>query len=666
MNDFGSRPSTSMDRGRLSSRLRTTAGRTRGLVLTLAVLLLLGACAAQRPYRLGIDLVARGQLEAGVEQLALASRTDPRDVEIRSAYLLARDRWLRIELERAERESGLGRFDAAEQVLRRVLEREPEGAASARQMLDLIGRKKQQAIALDEIGALIDRGERDLARAQLSSLLRETPADDRARAYAKILEPAPAPRVTTETALAKAAKRKVTLDFRDAQLQQIFDVLSRVSGINFVMDRDIKLDQKVSINLRETSIEAAMHAVLLTNQLEHQVLDGNTVLVYPNTAAKVKMFQELSVRAFNVTNADVRALANSVRTMVRPRELIVDERQNILIVRDSADGIRLVERLVALQDVAEAEVMLEVEVLEVSRNRLQELGVSFPDKLVLAPLASQAGAALTLADLQSLRGSSLGATVSPLTLNAQSGVLDARILANPRIRALNREKAKVLIGNRVPSVTSVITATGIVSESVSYLDVGLKLEVEPTIHAGNDVLIRLALEVSNIVNSQTTKNGTTTYTIGTRGASTTLRLRDGENQILAGLISNEERNSGNSIPGLGDLPIAGRLFGSRRDDVTKSEIVLSITPKIVRRVARPSAERMEFDTGTEGWSRPRPALATPSVDPAATRGVTTAPVANPNAAGSLMGGFGAIELPVPRAPQNPEPGGASESPNAER
>jgi general secretion pathway protein D len=201
---------------------------------------------------------------------------------------------------------------------------------------------------------------------------------------------------------------------------------------------------------------------------------------------------------------------------------------------------------------------------------------------------------------------------------------------------------------------------------VSYLDVGLKLEVEPTIHAGNDVLIRLALEVSNIVNSQTTKNGTTTYTIGTRGASTTLRLRDGENQILAGLISNEERNSGNSIPGLGDLPIAGRLFGSRRDDVTKSEIVLSITPKIVRRVARPSAERMEFDTGTEGWSRPRPALATPSADPAATRGVITSPVANPNAAGSLMGGFGTIQLPVPRAPENPEPGGASESPNAER
>ena len=640
--------------------------RQRGFAVTLAAALLLGACAAPQPYRVGMDLLARGQLEAGVEQLALAARTNPRDVEIRSTYLLARDRWLRLELERAERELKLGQFDAAQQVLERVLEREPENAASARQLLELVLRKKQYAIALDEVGALIDRGERELARTQLSTLLREAPTDERARAYAKRLEPEPGPRVTTETALAKAGKRKVTLDFREAQLQQIFDVLSRVSGINFVMDRDIKLDQKLSINLRETSIEAALHAVLLTNQLEHQVLDGNTVLIYPNTAAKVKMFQELTVRAFNVTNADVRALANSIRTMVRPRELIVDERQNILIVRDSADGIRLVERLVALQDVAEAEVMLEVEVLEVSRNRLRELGVSFPDKLVLAPLASQAGAALTLADLQSLRGSSLGATVSPLTLNAQNGVLDARILANPRIRALNREKAKVLIGNRVPSVTSVITATGIVSESVSYLDVGLKLEVEPTIHAGSDVLIRLALEVSNIVNSQTTKNGTTTYTIGTRGASTTLRLRDGENQILAGLISNEERNSGSSIPGLGDLPIAGRLFGSKRDDVTKSEIVLSITPKIVRRVARANAERMEFETGTEGWARPRPALAAPGVDAGAARGVSTAPVANPNAPASLMGSFGAIELPVPRASQNPEPTGALEAPATER
>jgi general secretion pathway protein D len=528
--------------------------------VALALTLTLGACASPRPYSLGIDLVARGQLEAGVEQLSIAARANPRDVEVRTAYLLARDRWVSTELERAERELALGRFDLAEPIIRRLIAREPDASDKARQLLELIARKKKQFDALNEVGSLIDRGDLDLARIQLAVLKREYPADERVVAYSKTLERVQAPRTLTETALARAAKRTVTLDFRDAQLQQIFEVLSKVSGVNFVMDREIKLDQKVSINLRNTSIESAMHAVLLTNQLEYQALDGNTVLIYPNTAAKTKMFQELSVRAFNISNADVRILANSIRTMVRPRELIIDERQNILIIRDTAEGIRLAERLIALQDVAEAEVILEVEVLEVSRNRLRELGVSFPDKLILSPLASSTGSALTLADLQRLSGATIGATVSPLTLNARSELLEARILANPRIRALNREKAKVLVGNKVPSITSVITATGIVSESVNYLDVGLKLEVEPTIHAGNDVLIRLGLEVSNIINSQVTKNGTTTYTIGTRGASTTLRLRDGENQMLAGLISDEERNSGNSIPGLADLPVAGRLF----------------------------------------------------------------------------------------------------------
>jgi len=636
--------------------------------VALALTLTLGACASPRPYSLGIDLVARGQLEAGVEQLSIAARANPRDVEVRTAYLLARDRWVSTELERAERELALGRFDLAEPIIRRLIAREPDASDKARQLLELIARKKQQFDALNEVGSLIDRGDLDLARIQLAVLKREYPADERVVAYSKTLERVQAPRTLTETALARAAKRTVTLDFRDAQLQQIFEVLSKVSGVNFVMDREIKLDQKVSINLRNTSIESAMHAVLLTNQLEYQALDGNTVLIYPNTAAKTKMFQELSVRAFNISNADVRMLANSIRTMVRPRELIIDERQNILIIRDTAEGIRLAERLIALQDVAEAEVILEVEVLEVSRNRLRELGVSFPDKLILSPLASSTGSALTLADLQRLSGATIGATVSPLTLNARSELLEARILANPRIRALNREKAKVLVGNKVPSITSVITATGIVSESVNYLDVGLKLEVEPTIHAGNDVLIRLGLEVSNIINSQVTKNGTTTYTIGTRGASTTLRLRDGENQMLAGLISDEERNSGNSIPGLADLPIAGRLFGSKRDDVSKSEIVLSITPKIVRRIARPTAERMEFETGTEGWQRPRPESIPISTEPAGSRGATTSSIVSPKTPGSMPGGFGVIELPAPRQPLNtaPEPTGGAEQTNSDR
>jgi len=583
--------------GRLSSRL---LGRLLGGLL---VGLLVG-CATPPDYREGLDLVAKGELEAGVERLGQALTAQPRNVELRTAFMMARDRWMATEVEQAEREARAGRGDAAAQRLRRLIERQPSGSDRARQALEAVERERQQSLALDEIDAALTRGELDNARNRLLPLTRTIPQNERVQKLARLLERAPA-REVTESALALAAKRKINLEFRDAQLKQIFEVLGRLAGVNFVLDRDIKPEQKASISLRDTNLDAALHALLLTNQLERQDLDRNSVLIYPNTAAKVKLYQDLSVRAFHLAQTDVKAVANSIRTLVKPRELVVDEKQNLLIIRDSADGIRMAERLVELHDVADAEVVLEVEVLEVSRNRLRDLGISWPDKMVLAPL-STSGSALTLANLQNLNASGLSASVSSLTLNARNELLDARILANPRIRALNREKARVLIGNRVPSITSAITSTGVISESVSYLEVGLKLEVEPTVHMGNDVLIRMALEVSNIVNQQTTKSGTTTYTIGTRGASTTLRLRDGENQMLAGLISDEERASGNRVPGLGDLPLAGRLFGSSSTDASKSEIVLSITPRIVRKPARPVADQLEFESGTEGWARPRP------------------------------------------------------------
>jgi general secretion pathway protein D len=147
---------------------------------------------------------------------------------------------------------------------------------------------------------------------------------------------------------------------------------------------------------------------------------------------------------------------------------------------------------------------------------------------------------------------------------------------------------------------------GFASDSVTYVDVGLTLNAEPTIYLNNEVAIRMQLEVSNLVNTITTKNGTTAYQLGTRQASTMLQLKDGENQVLAGLINNEERNSSNKIPGFSELPVISRLFGSQRDDNAKTEIVLSITPHLIRNVQRPEASAAEFSAGTETSFRRRP------------------------------------------------------------
>ncbi|HET7671809.1 MAG TPA: type II and III secretion system protein, partial [Burkholderiales bacterium] len=186
-----------------------------------------------------------------------------------------------------------------------------------------------------------------------------------------------------------------------------------------------------------------------------------------------------------------------------------------------------------------------------------------------------------------------------IALNLRQQVGRNNILANPRIRAKNREKARIHIGDKVPVVTTTAGATGFVSESVNYLEVGLKLEVEPQVHLDDDVGIKVGLEVSNVTSQTKTTSGTTAYQIGTRTAATTLRLRDGETQVLAGLINNEDRRSSNQVPGLADLPVAGRLFQNKDDTVNKTELVLLITPRVIRNVERPESRLEEFNSGTE-------------------------------------------------------------------
>ena len=336
--------------------------------------------------------------------------------------------------------------------------------------------------------------------------------------------------------------------------------------------------------------------LLVSNQLDKKVLNDNTILIYPNTPAKQRDYQELVVRSFYLANADAKQTLNVIKTLVKTRDVFIDENLNLLIMRDTPEGIRMAEKLIASQDLAEPEVMLEVEILEVKRSRLTELGMQYPNQFtVLSPVNHYARDAKRPADLDGLKdlnGSQIGIANPVLNLRAEDS--DTNLLANPRIRVKNRDKAKIHIGDKVPVITSTSTSTGFVAESVSYLDVGLKLDVEPNIHLDDEVDMKVGLEVSNIVREIKSANGTVTYQVGTRNASTTLRLRDGETQALAGLINDEDRKSANKVPGLGDLPLLGHLFSSHRDDSSKTEIVLLITPRIVRNLNRPEAAVVEF------------------------------------------------------------------------
>lgn len=647
---------------RIHSRSRADfriLSRKCGVVMACAALVLMMAgCAAKIAFRDGKDLIAQDKVEEGLLKFQEASRQDPSSIEYRTAYFQTRDRAISGYLERADRMASAGQRAPAEALYQRVLAIDP-ASVRARDGLRNLDMDSRHAQLLKDAESALEQQDIESAKLKIAAVLTENPNHGTARGMLREIAVKTA-RQPPESLLSAAYKKPISIEFKDVPLKQVMEVISRTSGLNFLFDKDVKTDQKTSIFLKNSSIESAVFYVLLTNQLEQQVLDANTILVYPNTVAKQKDYQEMVIQSFFLTNADVKTVANTLKSILKSRDVVVDEKLNMLILRDSPDAIKLAEKLVALHDVAEPEVMLEVEILEVKRTKLLELGIKLPDHLTLTPLPALAAGGLTLRDLQHQNSGTIGVGNPAVTINARKNDSDANLLANPRIRARNHEKAKILIGERVPNITTTATSTGFVSESINYVDVGLKLEVEPAIYLDNDVAIKVSLEVSNIVSQLLTKSGTVAYQIGTRTASTVLRLKDGETQVLAGLINNEDRRSASKVPALGDIPLLGRLFGSTADDNQKTEIVLSITPRLVRNIQRPEAALARFRSGTETSLRQRPesagrAAAVTSVvqaGPASGKRQTPVPEALPAADGAATNG-------APITNPAPDPNGAA-------
>jgi len=219
------------------------------------------------------------------------------------------------------------------------------------------------------------------AQALLRPVLTENPGQRAAGRLQRAIDEKLAPPALASIALRPASEQPISLELRDVTVRNVFELLQRASGIAFLFDRDVRTDQRTSIALRNATIEEAIRQALLTNQLEQKVLNETTVFVFPSTPQKLREHQELVVKAFYVANADVRQTANMIRTLVKTRDIFIDEKIGLLAIKDTPAAVRLAERLVAAQDLAEPELMLEVEVLEVSRTRLLELGLRFPDSV---------------------------------------------------------------------------------------------------------------------------------------------------------------------------------------------------------------------------------------------------------------------------------------------
>ena len=593
--------------------------------------LVLTACAGERLHREGVSLIDEGKIEEGLGKLAQAKLADPGNADFKKDWLLQRDQITQRMMSEGRRDETAERWDLAQARYAKVLALDP-GHIAAAQAINDITHERKQATRLDEAALLYGKGELEQASNLLARVLVENPTQPRAQQLRTQIAEATQNNSLNGVSLNLKGRKPVTLQFRDANLRMVMEAIARTTGLNILFDKDVKSDLKVSIFVRDTPVEEAIDLILMQTQTAKRVMGENSFLIYPDTEAKSRDYAELKIRRFSMTNADPKNVMAMVKTMVKTKDMFIDEKTNALVVRDTPQIIRLIEKLISAMDQPEPEVMLEVDVMEVSHARLMALGIDLPTSFG----ASTSG--MTLQQFRAL--SSADVNVSPLSgaINAKKTDSDINDLATPRIRVRNKEKAKFLVGDRLPvistaAVPGAATTSPVYNTNIQYVDVGIKIEVEPTIYADGEVAIRLALEVSSNSgqNPDAAKNGTIAYTISTRSVNTVLRLKDGQTEIIGGLIQDQDRTGATSIPGLGDIPILGRLFGTRTDEKNKNEVIISITPRIVRNSKQIDNDLLEMWSGTESNMRfgPRQGVASKApVSAAAAR----APLATPNPA----------------------------------
>ena len=543
----------------------------------------------------------------------------------------------------------LNKLEAARAAYQRVAALDPNNA-SARQGLVEIDAGERHNRVLDEAEALLKKGDAAGARSLLNVVLVENPANLRAaKLRYQVEEPTLKENIAGPTLNIKGRK-PLTLQFRDANLKMVLEAISRATGVNILLDKDVRNDIKVTIFVKDTSVEETLELLLLQNQLEKRVLGENTVLIYPATSAKSKDYQDLKIRRFVLGNADPKQVQSLLKTILKVKDVFIDEKTNSVVLRDTPDVVRLAEKLVLSMDQSEPEVMLEIDVMQVDRNRMMQLGIDWTKSLTLSLPSG-----MTLLDFKNRTRADVKMTGLSVTATASKTDGDLNDLSTPRIRVRNKEKAKILVGTRNPVVSSAATPAPsgggqtVYNTNVTYIETGIKVEVEPNIHPDGDVAIKLNLEVSSAgAQIDTGNSGTVVFPVNTNNVTTLLQLKDGETQILGGLLQTRNDQSQSKIPGLGDVPGLGRLFGSATDTWNKTELLLAITPHIIRNVPSGEADLVELWSGTDARAR----FGAPNMKAAGgsgVMGVTGSGVAPAPSTATPRG----VAMPAPRLPTAP-------------
>lgn len=385
--------------------------------------------------------------------------------------------------------------------------------------------------------------------------------------------------------------RKISLNFRNTNIKTAFEFLSRSFNINIVFDESVKT-QSLTLYAKDVTFRQALNLMLATSKMFYQRMSRNTILIAPDTKAMRDQYEEYMIRTYQLRTISAKQMSEIIKGVLKVNKMVVNDDMNTIMIRDNENILNLVSKLIDVNDRRPAEVLLDVEILEVNRNKAENLGIDYG-----STISSTLPEASPTNSLNAALGSGV-ITLPNITFSYFKQDVDAQTLANPKIRALNKKQAKIHIGDRVPLRTATIqNPTGGTQTSYEYTEIGIQLDVDPIIHYDNSVTVDLKLEVSSL-GSNVGTNDAPAYSIGTRNTQTQMLLKDGETAVIGGLIRDDDRNKTISVPGLGSIPIIGRLFKTDDDSLGRTDVLLTITPRIVRGWDIPRKSLQKIYSGT--------------------------------------------------------------------
>ena len=542
-----------------------------------------------------------------------ALKDDPFNVALQGKYALARGRAAAGHAERGRTLLKEKQVDLALEEFKRALAIEPSKAEYQAGFQDAT-RVKESRSQYREAERLAQLGRTEEALSRFSRAAELDPT------YQEPFESIS--RLTEERQARTRAERSrqpVTLKFKNAGIREVLEGVAKAGGFTLVFDKDVRNDP-ISISVQETPFEDALQLILNSNSLFSRQVSPTVLVVSPDTKQKQDQYQDLMIRTFYLSTAKAKDMVLLLKSMLDSKRMHANEQLNAIVIRDQPEKLELAERIILANDRQEPEVLFDLEVLEVNRNKTQTYGLNYP---------KQAGAGLvTSAFTGTLAAEAVQMTYRQLTDLGTNNYLfklpttvlldffkqqsDAKTLASPKIRVINNKKAEINIGDKQPillSTTNVLpgqATTGAVPTtstvtSIEFRDTGVKLTVEPSIRLNNELSLKMKVEVVRVGETVPLQASPKIeqFKFGNRSAETTLSMRDGETVVLGGLLQEEDRQIRVTVPWVGDLPLIGKLLSSFKTDRITTEVILTITPHIAHPALPFGATNQAFWSGTE-------------------------------------------------------------------